>query len=316
MPHTASSPLRPALLLAAAALLLLPGCLVLEERFVQKEREADTLREAVARTNRLNAECESKGSALSDELAKSRKAGEELAARVKAQDEEIGRLKGNLSETKKDYEGSTISREELIRELLEKEKGTGKRIQELALEASDAKGKAEGLRRELDAARAEAEARKDEAAGLRKALEGKPSEDELRRERDLLLGRVERLDEERADRARRRGKMLAELAGRIPAVAPGSTAVVEGTLLRVTLPEAGKEREGDAAAPKKWAAAASEAAEAFRGEEGCLLALSAPPAEAEEMRKAVVEGGRFPADAVLLLPPPAPGRAELLLKAP
>lgn len=279
---------------------------------MQKEAEADALREAIAASNRSNAACEARGADLSRDLARERKRADELDAKAKGQEEEIGRMRGRLTETKREYEGTTTSREELIRELLEKEKGTGKRIQELALRASSAEETADGLRRDLAASRGEAEAARAEVQELRRALEKKPTEEELRHERDLLLGRVERLAEERGETAKRRWRILDGLATKLASLVPGADAARHGALLRVTFPEGPK----DGGVPKEWPEAARAAAEDLREEGGCVLALCGAGAAADAVRSAVLADGRFPADGVLVLPPFADGRLTLLVLAP
>ena len=118
----------------------------------------------------------------------------------------------------------------MIAELLEKEKATGKRIQDLCARAEACETEREGLQRKMDQQAA------DLAELERKAAET-PDIVTLRRERDILLGRVERFKEEQILEARRRDRRFAELARTFPGISPRITAAPIGPAIRVFVPD-------------------------------------------------------------------------------
>ncbi len=219
---------------AIASLLALSGlaggCLVTGTTYETKAREADALRDALAATskekNQIGAQAEALRKQLSDEKATST----ELSARLTTDDEDIRRMSDELASARRNYEGTRITREELISELLEKEKATGKRIQELS-----ARGQA--LEAEVERLRKEAAGREALVAELRRKAETTPDAAALRKERDILLGRVERLADERSEEEKRRNERFAALAEAAGRTAPGVTASPLGPALRIVVPE-------------------------------------------------------------------------------
>lgn len=206
------------------------GCMVSSSKYDIKTKEADTLRDAVAAANKDKTVLEARNEALAKQLADEKDARAALDARVQAQQAEIRRMSGDLASTKKSYEGTRITREEFISELLEKEKAAGKRLQGLT-------ERAQACETTLDALRKESSARDAEVAETKKAA-GKPGDNEaLKRERDILLGRVERLSEERAQEEKRREDRFGALADAVAKVSRDVTVTPLGPALRLDLPE-------------------------------------------------------------------------------
>ena len=221
-------------LMAAACLLLLGlaagGCMVASTKYDVKTREADTLRDALANTNKEKTVLEARNDALQTQLTGEKEEVTALSARFRTQEEEIRRINEELASARKNYEGTRITREQFISELLEKEKTTGKRIQELS-------AKAQSCEQVLEAHGKDGAARETELSDLRKKVE-KPQETEaLRRERDILLGRVERLSEERKQEEKRREERFADLVEYFGKVSADIKSATLGPTLRIYLPE-------------------------------------------------------------------------------
>lgn len=223
---------RVAVVVSALALLLgSGGCMVRGSKYDAKTREADTLRDAMAIANREKSALEARIEALEHQLAEEEERSAALAARAREQEEAVRKLDGELASMRRQYEGTRITREQLVAELLEKEKATGKRIQELSMKAAQHAAEEEKLRRE-------AALREAELAAFKARL-GSPAEaDALRRERDILLGRVERLMEERRAQDRRREEQFAAVAQRLEAMDAGIRTATLGRALRIVIPDA------------------------------------------------------------------------------
>src|SRR3990170_7939452 len=143
------------------------GCLVTASTYEAKTREADTLREAVAFANKEKGTIETRLLASEKQISSAKEENTILSGRLRAVEGELRTVKEESASIVGKYEGTRITREELISELLEKEKATGKRIQELNARAQACEASLESLRN------------------------GKPGDNEaLIRERDILLGRV------------------------------------------------------------------------------------------------------------------------------
>jgi hypothetical protein len=199
-------------------------------KYDAKTREVDTLRDAMAITNREKSVLEARIEALVHQLAEEGERSAALAAQAREQEEAIRKLEGELTSTRRQYEGTRITREQLVAELLEKEKATGKRIQELSMKAARHAAEEERLRREA--------ALRDAELAEFKAKLGSPSEaDALRRERNILLGRVERLTEERGIKDRRREERFAAVAQRLEAMGAGIRTATLGRALRIVIPD-------------------------------------------------------------------------------
>ncbi len=301
--------------LRAAALLALSclagGCLVTGTTYETKTREADALRDALAATNKeknqVTAQLEAGRKQLADEKAESAS----LAARLKSQDDDIRRMSDELASARKNYEGTRITREQLISELLEKEKATGKRIQDLS--ARD-----QALEAEVERLRKDAAERESQIAELRRKAELTPDAASLRKERDILLGRVERLTEERGQEEKRRIERLGALAETAGKTAPGVTASPLGPTLRILVPERVLLR-----APGKGEL--SDAMKALIREIGkaigdlpsaSVIVAAHAPKTAEEIQAALMAAAGLPRGRVLVNTGSGTKGAELLLLAP
>lgn len=206
------------------------GCMVTSSKYEMKTKEADTLRDAVATASKERSVLEARNEALQKQLADSKDAEAALAARVQALEAEIRRTGEELASARKNYEGTRITREQFISELLEKEKATGKRIQELNARAQACEGSLETLRKE-------SAGRESELAAFRDQAEKPADTEALKRERDTLLGRVERLTEERKQEEKRRNDRFAALAEAIRKVSRDVSVTPLGPALGVVLPE-------------------------------------------------------------------------------
>lgn len=287
------------------------GCLVTGTTYETKSREADALRDALAATskekNQSSAQAETLKKQLSDEKEKS--AG--LAARLKTQDEDIRRMSDELASARKNYEGTRITREQLISELLDKEKATGKRIQDLSV-------KGQALEAQVEKLGKEAAEREILIADLRRKAETTPDAEALRRERDILLGRVERLTEERSQEEKKKKERLAALADAAAKAAPGVTVSPLGPALRIVVPDRLLPRpsgKGNLSDPLK--ALIAEIGKAAGDLPSASVIVVAPGSKAgEDILAALVGTARLPRERVLV---DAGGRdkgAELLVLAP
>ncbi|MGA6992918.1 MAG: hypothetical protein WBX50_03380, partial [Candidatus Deferrimicrobiaceae bacterium] len=164
------------------------GCLVTTSKYEAKTREADTLRDALASASRERNALEGRYEAIQNQLSDEKEGNMALSSRNRELEKELASTAGK-------YEGTRITREELISELLEKEKATGKRIQELGAMAQQCDMERETLRRE-------AIERQDTISALEKRVAETADREPLRRERDILLGRLERIKEERLQETR------------------------------------------------------------------------------------------------------------------
>jgi chromosome segregation ATPase len=120
---------------ALAALLSCAGCIVTASTYDAKVREADAVRDAYASANRETSRLAGEVEALSRQVAAEKTAGKALADRLREREEAQKRTSGQLDALRKAYEGSRLTWEQFIDELLGKEKATGKRLQELSSRA-------------------------------------------------------------------------------------------------------------------------------------------------------------------------------------
>jgi chromosome segregation ATPase len=210
----------------------------------------------------------------------------------------------DLGAARKTYEGSRITREQFIDELLEKEKATGRRLQELS-------ARSEGNERELAGLRAENAALREKLSSLA------PREEETRRDRDILSGRVERLQEERKAAAARRDAVMARLAAELGNLSPEIAVAKVEDVLRIVVPEkvALKDRGGKLTETgRAVAAAVSGAVAELPG--AALLVVAGGKSSAETFRAAVASEGRIPEGRVQVHVREKERSAELLLIAP
>ncbi len=206
------------------------GCLVTASTFDAKAREADTLRDAVAATNREKNALEAKHVVIQKQLSEEQEKNKALASRNREQEKELHRIRDELSQISRKYEGTRITREELISELLEKEKATGKRIQDLS-------ARVQALEAERDRLAKEVAAQERTISGLEKQAVETPDPASLRQERDILLGRIERIREERLLEGKRRNQRFADLAKTFSGISAQITSVPVGPAMRVLVPD-------------------------------------------------------------------------------
>jgi hypothetical protein len=107
---------------AAALLLSGAGCIVTKSSYEMKVTETDTLRSALGALNREKAKLAEENAELAKQVAACREKEGVLAGQVKEMDESLNRRK---------------SRDRFIDDLLEWEKETGQRMQELAERAEE-----------------------------------------------------------------------------------------------------------------------------------------------------------------------------------
>ena len=297
---------------AATAVLLFAGsgCIVTGTTYEMKAREADSLREAMASLNREKGKLAEENASLAKEVAACREAASSLSARLAEKDEAVKRLSDDLVAARQMYEGSRGTREQFIDELLEKEKATGKRLQELS-------ARAERGDLELSRVRDEMAARDREIAGLRKKFGAEmPDAESVRRERDILAGRVERLQEERREAAARRDERLAALAANLSRLSREVSVTPMGPALRVAVPERliVKDRGGDLT--ELGSALVSLLASASADlPSSSLVVVAGGKASAEALRKAAARD-KAPEDRLFSHVREKEQRAELLLIAP
>jgi hypothetical protein len=270
--------------------------MVASSKYEIKTKEADALRDAVAAANKEKTVLEARNEALQKQLADGKDAEAALAERVQAQEGEIRRMSEELASARKNYEGTRITREQFISELLEKEKTTGKRIQDLGERAQACEQALENLRKE-SAARGDNEA--------------------LKRERDILLGRVERLTEERKQEEKRRDDRFAALSEAIGKTARDVSVTSLGPALRVVIPEKVLSAKGKSTLSeggKKTIALVGKAAAEFPT---ASIILSAGGKKiAGEVRAVLAEAGKIPGERIPVKLYDNEKGAELLLLVP
>ncbi len=294
-----------------AASCLAGGCLVTGSTYETKSREADALRDALAATNKEKNQATAKVEALTKQLSDEKAESARLSTRVAAQDDEFKRMSDELASARKNYEGTRITREELISELLEKEKATGKRIQDLNV-------RGQALEAEVEKLRKEAAEREAQLAEARRNAELTPDAASLRKERDILLGRVERLTEERSQEEKRRNERLAALAESAGKAAPGVTVSPLGPALRIVVPERLLHRPpGKGELSDALKAVIAEVGKAAGELPSSSVIIAAPaPKTAAEIQAALVGSAGVPRARVLVNAGAAAKGAELLLVAP
>ncbi len=284
--------------------------MVTSSRYEMKTREADSLRDAVASANKEKNVLEARNEALQKQLADLKDSEAALSARIKAQEAEIRRFGEEFASARKNYEGTRITREQFISELLEKEKTTGKRIQELNAKAQACESSLESLRREIAA--------RDSELGELRNQQGKYSDNEaLKRERDTLLGRVERLTEERRNEEKRRDDRFTALAGSIGKISRNAAVHALGPSLSVVIPENLLHQKGKTAlseAVRKVAAEVGKAATEFPSASIVISARSRKTAG--EVRAALANTRKIPPERILTRVRENEKGAELLLLVP
>ena len=137
---------------AAAALMFAgSGCIVTSATYEMKAKEADSLREAMASVNREKGQLAEENALLSKQVSACEANEASLSARLADREALATRLADDLVAARQMYEGSRGTREQFIDELLEKEKATGKRLQELSARAGRDELELERMRKEIAA---------------------------------------------------------------------------------------------------------------------------------------------------------------------
>lgn len=299
-----------------AAALLLPlfvaasGCMVASSKYEIKTREADTLRDALAAANKDKSVFEARNEALQTQLAAEKAETASLSARLRTLEEEVRKAGDELASARKNYEGTRITREQFISELLEKEKVTGKRIQELS-------AKGQSSQQELESLRKESAAKDAELAELRKKVEQQRDDEALRRERDILLGRVERLSEERRQEEKRREDRFAALTGFFEKASGDIKVSPLGPTLRIYLPEKVLFVKGKTALSDGGKMLLAEVGKAASEFSGSSILLSAGGKKASgDIRAAILGAAKIPPDQIFEKHIEREKGAELLLLVP
>jgi phage shock protein A len=137
------------LLVISAAVLLFSGagCIVTRSSYEMKAREADSLRDALASLNRDKAKLVEENASLAKQAAAGKDAEAALSSQVKEMEASLKRLGEGIPGSPRAFDGNRITRERFIDELLEKEKATGSRIQELSERTERCERELEGMRR-------------------------------------------------------------------------------------------------------------------------------------------------------------------------
>ena len=287
------TPVRFAALVAAAVLLFAgPGCIVTGTAYEMKAKEADSLREAMASLSRDKGKLAEENAALAKQVAAGKETEAALSARLAEKDESMKRLSEDLAAARQTYEGSRDTRERFIDELLENEKATGRRLQELS-------ARAERDERELERLRQEAAAREPES-----------------RERDILAGRVERLQEERSEAATRRDERLSALSVSLGKLSREVSVSPMGPALRVAVPEKLVVTDRGVGLTELGAELVSQlAAAAADLPSSSLVVITGGKTSAETLRKAAARG-KAPEERLFSHVREKELQAELLLIAP
>jgi len=285
--------------------------MVTSSKYDMKTREADTLRDAYAATNKEKNILESRNEALAKQVNDEKEANVSLAERVRTQEEELRRLGEELASARKSYEGTRITREQFINELLEKEKTTGKRIQELG-------SKAQECELSLDALRKEAAARETELAAMRKES-GTHGEngDTVKRERDILAGRVERLTEERRLEEKRREERFTALADSIKKISAEVVVTSLGPVMHIQIPDKtllAKARSPLSDTARKIVREVGKTAEEFPN--SSVILHAGGKKIAEDLRDSLLGGTKIPAGRILLTSADREKGAALMLLVP
>ncbi|MBE0569751.1 MAG: hypothetical protein IH576_03835 [Deltaproteobacteria bacterium] len=182
-----------------------------------KSKETDSLRSALASLNRENTKLAEQSAALSKQVAAGKETEAALSAQVKELDESLKRLGEGLTGTRRKFDTGRIPREQLIDELLEGERATGRRMQELSVRADECEKKLERTDRENAAREQEIE--------------------ELKTRLSILSGRVERIREEGVHETRYRDERFALLSYNLEEVSPEIGVTPVGPALRIVVPE-------------------------------------------------------------------------------
>ncbi len=286
------------------------GCLVTASRYEDKSREADSLRDALASTNRENSTLKEEYVSVRKQLDEATKANESLSLRTREQEEQLQKVQDELTSATRSYEGTRITREELISQLLEREKATGKRIQKLRTMAQVCDMEREKLREE-NAVQGAA------IAGLEKRVAELPDAESLRRERDMLLGRIERIREERVRETKRRDIRFTELAKTFFGISSQIETVPAGPAMRIRVPDMILFRKGKTTLTDAGERVIREVGKAVSEfPDASIIITSGGKSKAEAIRSLLTNHHALPEGKVLANAGNGDGKTKLLLVIP
>lgn len=294
----------------AALTLATGGCVVASKQFDAKVRETDALREALASLNREQQVLEARLASSTGKLAEETDARKRCESEARGREEELRTLRREFENTSRTYEGTRLTREQFITELLEKEKASGKRIQEW-------NGRALACEAERESLRKETASLKQHAAELERRSAETPDLLALRMERDILAGRVQRLTEERLRAAKDRAARFESLARELSAISPDVSASPAGTVLLLRIP-GHLLREGKKTLPKPAERIfQAVGAAAAKLPTASIVVAAEEPATAESIRALLGRETTLSGERILLAPGGREkGSAELLLVVP
>ena len=249
----------------AVLLLSVSGCLVTKSTYDIKAQETDSLRSALASLNREKAKLTEENADLSKQVADGKANEAALSAQVKEMDDSMKRLGEGLSGSRGTYDKGRITRGQFIDELLEGERATGRRMQELS-------ARAEGCEKEL--------ARK-------------------RDETSILSGRVERIQEEDREASLMKNERLARVGADLAEVSPEIGVTPVGPSLRIVVPEKLLVGEKGAKLTKTGVAIVSKISEILSElPSASLLIITEGKVSAETVRSAASSNGQIQGERV------------------
>jgi DNA repair exonuclease SbcCD ATPase subunit len=138
---------RSLVVIAASLLLSGAGCVVTSSSYEVKAREADALREALGSLNREKTRLTQENEALSKQLASCKEADAALSSRIAELEGSLERLGEGTAGSPGTPPGPSASRGRFVDELLEREKETGRKMQELSAQAEKCERELERMRR-------------------------------------------------------------------------------------------------------------------------------------------------------------------------
>jgi hypothetical protein len=237
-----------------------------------KSKETDSLRGALASLNREKTKLAEENTALSRQVAAGKEAEEALSAQVKEMDESLKRLGEGMTGSRRKPETGRASREQLIDELLEGERATGRRMQELSV-------RAEGCEKSLEQAGRDAAAREREIEEMRNKLwiqeEGR---------QDML----------------QRDEKFSRLSSSLVEVSPEIGITPVGPALRIVVPENLIVGERGGKLTKKGAAIISQLSGAVSElPSASLLIITGGKAASDTVRAAAAAGGKIPRERLM-----------------
>lgn len=265
---------------AAILLLSATGCIVTRSSYEMKAKEADSLRSALASLNRDKAKLAEENAALSKQVAAGKETEAALSGQVKEMDESLKRLEEGLTGTRRKSDKDRVSREQFVDELLEGERATGRRMQDLT-------ARAEKCQKDLDRTGREAAVREQEIEDLKNRL-------------SIYSGRVERIQEEGRAESLRRDERFGRLSSVLEEVSPEIGVTPFGSALRIVVPEDLLVGERGRKLTNKGAEIVSKVSGAVSDlPSASLLIVTGGKVSAETVRAAAAAGGKIPPERLM-----------------